>query len=724
MHATEGLGILNEKKATTEYKRAGAAAASTSGGSLTADTGVTAKTGLTSETGLAAETGLTAETAGCGASKAELPAVKLPAVKFENVSFAYGEGEKNALENVSLEIGQGEYAAILGHNGSGKSTLARLANGLLLPSSGKVYVLGMDSSERKNLFEIRKNAGVVFQNPDNQTVASIVEDDVAFGPENTGVPREEIGERIEFALRAVGMEEYRHAEAAKLSGGQKQRIAVAGVLALKPKIMILDESTAMLDPRGRREITAVVKRLNRENGITVIAITHFPEEAMEADRAIVLDRGKIVLQGKPEEVLKSEKELLSYHLALPKSVKICRDLRERGLCVSDSLSAYEIASKIASHVVKKDGAGAEIGRANGCTNGCTNGAGAVGLGALVSGAAECAAGGEDIIDCENLYFSYDGGKEYALNGVSLRIKKGEFFGIIGHTGSGKSTFVRHLNALEKLPTAEKKYKPKKRKKDAAVVNEKRTVLTVDGFDLTDKKTDFFALRSKVGMVFQYPEYQLFAETVFADVAFGLKNFSKTPLSENETARAVREALETVGLSYEEVKDKSPFELSGGQKRRAAIAGVIVTKPEILVLDEPAAGLDPLGKEEIAALLKKVHSDWCKTVIVVSHDMDEIAEACDRAAVFSEGKIAFCDTPERLFTDHADALYSLGLDIPVTAKISRELEKFGVYAPSDLTEKGFVNAVCALGAANGGENDGATGAPGGVRDSAAGGEENE
>ncbi len=696
---------MNEKKATTEYKTAGAAAASTSGGSLTADTGVTA------------ETGLAAKTAGCGASKAELPAVKMPAVKFENMSFAYGEGEKNALENVSLEIGQGEYAAILGHNGSGKSTLARLANGLLLPSSGKVYVLGMDSSERKNLFEIRKNAGVVFQNPDNQTVASIVEDDVAFGPENTGVPREEIGERIEFALRAVGMEEYRHAEAAKLSGGQKQRIAVAGVLALKPKIMILDESTAMLDPRGRREITAVVKRLNRENGITVIAITHFPEEAMEADRAIVLDRGKIVLQGKPEEVLKSEKELLSYHLALPKSVKICRDLRERGLCVSDSLSAFEIASKIASQVVKKDGAGA------------------VGLGALVSGAAgdcageaggaaECAAGGEDIIDCENLYFSYDGGKEYALSGVSLRIKKGEFFGIIGHTGSGKSTFVRHLNALEKLPTAEKKYKPKKRKKDAAVVNEKRTVLTVDGFDLTDKKTDFFALRSKVGMVFQYPEYQLFAETVFADVAFGLKNFSKTPLSENETARAVREALETVGLSYEEVKDKSPFELSGGQKRRAAIAGVIVTKPEILVLDEPAAGLDPLGKEEIAALLKKVHSDWCKTVIVVSHDMDEIAEACDRAAVFSEGKIAFCDTPERLFTDRADALYSLGLDIPVTAKISRELEKFGVYAPSDLTEKGFVNAVCALGAKNGGENDGATGAPGGVRDGAAGGEENE
>ena len=625
--------------------------------------------------------GATAATVGAGGGLSAVDSADKCAVKFENVSFSYGEGEKNALENVSLEISKGEYVAVLGHNGSGKSTLARLVNGLLTPAAGKVYVLGMDSSERKNLFEIRKNAGVVFQNPDNQTVASVVEDDVAFGPENTGVPREEIGRRIEFALRAVGMEEYRYAEAAKLSGGQKQRIAVAGVLALQPKIVILDESTAMLDPRGRREITAVVKKLNKENGITVISITHFPEEAMEADRAIVLHRGKIVLQGKPEDVLKSEEELLSYNLALPKSVKICRDLRARGMNVADSLSADEIAEEIAAEVLKKGGFGAAVDCA-------------------VGGETGGEAGGEDIIVCENLYFSYDGGAEHALNGVSLQIKEGEFFGIIGHTGSGKSTFVRHLNALEKLPSAEKKYKPKKRKKGVEESDEKRTVLTVDGFDLSDKKTDFFALRSKVGMVFQYPEYQLFAETVFADVAFGLKNFSKTPLNAEETARAVREALETVGLSFEEVKDKSPFELSGGQKRRVAIAGVIVTKPEILVLDEPAAGLDPLGKEEIAKLLKKVHSEWCKTVIVVSHDMDEIAESCDRAAVFSEGKIAFCDTPERLFTAHADALFSLGLDIPVTAKIARALEKQGVHAPSDLTEKDFVNAVCKCAARNG------------------------
>ena len=617
---------------------------------------------------------------------------RTPAVKLQNVSFAYGDGEINALENVSLEIGQGEFVAILGHNGSGKSTLARLINGLLTPSAGKIFVLGMDSADRKNLFEIRKNAGVVFQNPDNQTVASVVEDDVAFGPENTGVPREEIGRRIDFALRAVGMEEFRHAEATKLSGGQKQRVAIAGVLALQPRIIILDESTAMLDPRGRREITSVVQKLNKENKITVIDITHFPEEAMLADRAIVLHRGRVVLQGKPEEVLKSEEELLSYNLALPKSVKICRDLRARGLDVSDSLSPEEIAKEIASQIAKNGRIA--YGGAEHAANETESKA---------AGGAEKNADAEsrNIVDCRNLYFSYDGAEEHALNGVSLQIREGEFFGIIGHTGSGKSTFVRHLNALEKLPTAQKKYKPKKKKKNAAEISEeKRTVLTVDGFDLTDKTTDFFALRSKVGMVFQYPEYQLFAETVAADVAFGLKNFSKTPLSAEETGRAVKEALETVGLKYEEVKDKSPFELSGGQKRRVAIAGVIVTKPEILVLDEPAAGLDPLGKEEIAALLKKVHSDWCKTVIVVSHDMDEIAESCDRVAVFSDGKIAFCDTPEKLFTQDAEALFSLGLDIPVTAKISRALAAEGIVAPSDLTEKGFVNAVAEAFAAGG------------------------
>jgi energy-coupling factor transport system ATP-binding protein len=299
---------------------------------------------------------------------------------------------------------------------------------------------------------------------------------------------------------------------------------------------------------------------------------------------------------------------------------------------------------------------------------------------------------EGRIFCENLSHVYNPKSPFAtqaLLGVDLEINAGEFFGILGHTGSGKSTFVQHLNALIKVPTAEKKYKEKKRKK----AQQTTVRLMVDGYDLTNKNTDFRELRSKVGMVFQYPEQQLFAETVFEDVAFGLKNF-KPDISPDELKKAVREALETVGLDYRTVRRASPFELSGGQKRRVAIAGVIVTKPEILVLDEPAAGLDPLGKEEIMALLHKIHADWCKTVIIVSHDMDEIVENCTRAAVFSEGKVWKVATPKQLFSD-VTALNEIGLDAPFAAKLTVTLKERGIVIDNDYTVSDFVKKTLDL-----------------------------
>lgn len=604
----------------------------------------------------------------------------MEAVKFENVYFSY-EAESDdavfaaesafALGGVDFSVEEGEFVAVLGHNGSGKSTLARLINGLLTPTSGKITVLGLDATDDKNLFDIRRQVGIVFQNPDNQMVSSIVEDDIAFGPENVGVPRREIGERISFALRSVGMEAFRNSTPSRLSGGQKQRIAIAGVLALKPRVMILDESTAMLDPRGRKEVMDVVLRLNKEEKITVILITHFAEEAMLADRAVVMSGGKIVLEGTPEAVLRQGEELEKYSLTLPKSLKICRGLTQGGLPVADAMTAEEVAENIATalqgrtlletecHSEKKPEipADGEVGR----------------------------------VVCKNLCHVYNeksAFETYALNGVDLEIFPGDFFGIIGHTGSGKSTFVQHLNALLKVPTAEKKYKPKKLKKGQTPFPE--TVLRVDGYDLTDKNTDFKTLRRKVGMVFQYPEYQLFAETVREDVAFGLRNFCPE-LSEAETENAVREALETVGLDYEQVKTRSPFELSGGQKRRVAIAGVIATKPEILVLDEPAAGLDPLGKEEIMTLLHTIHRDWCKTVIIVSHDMDEIAENCNRAAIFSDGKLVAADSPKCLFRRTSE-IEKVGLDVPFTAKVSQELLRRGIDIRCDFTMKDFITKV--------------------------------
>ena len=254
----------------------------------------------------------------------------------DNISFSYDK-VNNALSNLSLSVEKGEYIAVIGHNGSGKSTLARLFNGLLSPDSGNIIVDGINGNDKDSLFEIRKKVGVVFQNPDNQLVASIVEDDVAFGPENLGVPREEIGERIDFALKSVGMESFRKSSPTRLSGGQKQRIAIAGVLALKPEVLILDESTAMLDPQGRKEILEVVKKLNEEQGVTVIAITHYMEEVVGADRVYVLDDGKLAMQGTPKEIFREKSVIKGLGLELPTPSYIATKLMEKGVRIDGEI---------------------------------------------------------------------------------------------------------------------------------------------------------------------------------------------------------------------------------------------------------------------------------------------------------------------------------------------------------------------------------------------------
>ena len=601
------------------------------------------------------------------------------ALSFENVKFWYPEAENAAVNGVTFSVKKGEFVSVIGHNGSGKSTLARLICGLLQADEGNITVWGMNLADQKNLFEVRRHTGIVFQNPDNQMVASIVEDDVAFGPENLGIEREEIGRRIDWALNAVGMSEFRHSTPTRLSGGQKQRIAVAGVLAIRPDILILDESTAMLDPQGRREVIEVVRRLNKEEGMTILLITHFMEEALLADRTMVMNRGEIVMQGAPHEIFENGEALLTYNLCLPEITRIANTLREHGIDTPPCLYPEELAAHIADCAEKRGLKNISSPR--------------------VPKESDEKRGVWDI-KINDLTYTYSAKSPFAtqaLKGVNLHIGDGEFFGIIGHTGSGKSTLIQHLNALIKLPTAEKKYKPKKVKKGQTPPTMPR--LTVGTYDLADKKCDFLSLRADVGMVFQYPEYQLFAETVEDDVAFGLKNFFKD-LKAEEVKERVYAALTAVGLDPAEVGEKSPFDLSGGQKRRVAIAGVIVTRPKILILDEPAAGLDPLGKREIMELLHKLHDEWCRTVIIVSHDMDEIACNCTRACVLSDGKIFDCASPHELFS-RADELISLGLDVPLTAKISNALKRRGIDIDSDFTPDGFARAV--ISAFEGGEN---------------------
>ena len=271
-------------------------------------------------------------------------------IKVENVSYDYRRFEEEklpAVRGVSFEIEEGEFVVIGGANGSGKSTLAKMLNGLLKPTDGKIEVLGMDVSNEEKVFEIRRNVGIVFQHPDNQTVASIVEDDVAFGPENLGVPREEIVSRVQWALKAVGMEEYAKSTPFKMSGGQKQRIAIAGILAMKPKIIVLDEATSMLDPNGRKEVMAVLKKLNQEENMTVIHITHHMEEAADADRILVMDGGKLVMDGAPREVFADGEKLKEHALSLPVAAELADMLRKAGLPVRESvLSEDELLEEI------------------------------------------------------------------------------------------------------------------------------------------------------------------------------------------------------------------------------------------------------------------------------------------------------------------------------------------------------------------------------------------
>lgn len=261
-------------------------------------------------------------------------------IKIENLSISYEEddgGRTSVLKNISLNIKKGEYLAVLGHNGSGKSTLAKLLNMILEPDSGKIYIDGKEitdpSMTEEDVFELRKKVGMVFQNPDNQLVATIVEDDVAFGPENLGIEPHEIRTRVDDALSAVGMSEYAKGEPARLSGGQKQRIAIAGILAMKPDCMIFDESTAMLDPLGRRDIMNTIEMLNREHGITIIMITHYMDEAARANRIVVLDDGEILMDGTPTQIFEKHEKLKECGLDVPQCVGLVNLLKERGIII-------------------------------------------------------------------------------------------------------------------------------------------------------------------------------------------------------------------------------------------------------------------------------------------------------------------------------------------------------------------------------------------------------
>ena len=592
-------------------------------------------------------------------------------IEFEQVSYSY-DSASLALDGVDLRIDQGEFVCVLGANGSGKSTLARHMNSLAVPDAGSVYVGGFNTADAGAAFEVRKSIAMVFQNPDDQIVASIVEDDVAFGPENLGLAPKEIRERVTESLKAVGLAGFERREVSTLSGGQKQRLAIAGALAMKPHALVLDEASSMLDPRGRESLLGLCRKLNAD-GLTIIMITHHIHEAAQAKRIIVLADGRIQLDGAPENVLLRASELQSFGLQEPLAAHVSLKLGSLGFAIAPTARIEDLAESIAALQ-------ATIGTTD--QPGTSHGLAAAVDGAIASWeplparkgqtgikgtiVREVPAQSVPLLEFDAVSFAYPhpgtkthGKKQakrderlsapdaWALEEISFSVCAGEFFGIAGHTGSGKSTLIQLCNGLLQ-PTVGS--------------------VRVNGADLSNRASAIEARRF-IGVAFQYPEHQLFAATVFDDVAFGPRNLG---IDEKQIGERVAWALNLVHLDSEELCLKSPFSLSGGQQRRVALAGVLAMKPSALVLDEPVAGLDPQEKRRLIELLCELHTVEGLTIVLVSHEMQDLSRLCDRILVLNQGGMHALGTPESIFTDET-ALRKIGLDLPDRYRLVHALD---------------------------------------------------
>lgn len=667
-------------------------------------------------------------------------------IDVKNLLFKYkmysGEKEEviehTAIDNISLSIKKGDFVGILGHNGSGKSTLAKQLAALLKPSSGVIYVDGMDTVKEEQILDIRKTAGLVFQNPDNQLIGNIVEEDVAFGPENMGIPAEEIEMRITKALAATGMTAYREASPGALSGGQKQKIAISGVLAMEPECIIFDEPTAMIDPESRKELLEAIYDLKHLKNITVIYITHFLQEVSQADYLYVMSHGKITLKGTPETLFKIPEKLVENNLELPFEVALIDDLRKKSVDVPEEIYTKQQLLEFLKYYFQKDKSDnivlseykserktiSESSKSNVKSQAkensrygnsmekqsdshsisvddrneklADNSLGDLNLAdetevskksheldeaevskksheldeAEVSKKSHELKETSDIkenasnidepketestkgITLKNISYQYkkqDSGEEkYAIKDISLAIEPGEFVAIIGRTGSGKSTLIQHFNGL---------FQPKSGD------------YFFNGENIWEKKYDLKKLRQKVALCFQYPEYQLFEENVLKDIAFGPKNLG---FDKKECEEKARHAMQLAGLSNE-LEKVSPFSLSGGQKRRVALAGILAMEPEYLILDEPVAGMDAPGKKILFDLLHHLNKERGITIVLVSHNMDDVADHADRVLVMENGQIKMDGKTEEVFA-RKDELTEMGLGVPQAVEFYLDLKE--------------------------------------------------
>lgn len=588
-------------------------------------------------------------------SESTAQAQDLPvAATLSDVTFVHAKGVV-ALDHVSFSIPAGKRTCIVGANGSGKSTVASILSGLTAPDEGTVTFLGTTVVNDGQVdFEayktIRPQLGLVFQNPEDQIICSVVADDIAFGLENLQVPSDQITPLVEQQIELGTLTEFASENPQMLSGGQQQRVAISGALVMKPQILILDEPSAALDVVHRNNVMGLVEKL-RATGKTIVHVTHFMDEVVSADHVIALDDGHVAFEGTPEALFEQHELVECLHLEEPFAYQVAHALNNRGVVVCKSPSAERVLSELTGLLATA----AQDARSSDATGSCDD-ATTAGCGAIGS------ASGSAAVSVCDVTFSY---QKPVLKNISVDVQKDSHVAVIGSTGSGKSTLARLICALDTPDSGS---------------------LCVTGLD-TRQKQNRRKLHGIVGYVMQRPERQLFAQTVAEDVAFGPSNLG---LSACDITSAVNDTLKLVGLSHK--ADASPFELSGGQQRLCALAGVIAMQPKVLVLDEPTSGLDPYYCSELRKIINAVLEDGC-TVIELTHSMEDAAES-DQIVVLHEGDLVFSGTPYQTFTHFSEAEFQeLGLGIPHALAWAQHLSRTtGINLGEPLTLSELVDAL--------------------------------
>ncbi|MDQ1274560.1 MAG: energy-coupling factor transport system ATP-binding protein [Euryarchaeota archaeon] len=578
-----------------------------------------------------------------------------PHVRLEKLTYSYPYSDSSALCDVNLELKKGEFVLLAGPSGCGKSTLVRCLN-RLVPEisggnlSGRVLIRGKDLKNEK-VHRLALEVGMVFQNPETQLFSLTVEEDLAFGPENLGLSRQDVRARVEKALKEVGLERLRNHFIFTLSGGEKQRTAIGGNLAMQPEILILDEPTSDLDPSGTLEVLELLRRLNSEKKTTIILIEHKLDAVFEmADRMLVMDEGKIILDGKPFEILCCEEEKLrSLGIHPPQFTEIIGFL---GLASEFSdIPAYETLLKrlvelLKAHAEeympeKQEGAESEV------------------LASLLHPRESFSH-----VLIENLCYRHEDGSD-VFESLNLEIKHGEFLALLGHNGAGKTTLAGHLIGFCRPASGR---------------------VLLNGKDISRHSTA--QLSKQVGYLFQNPDSQIFTDSVFEEVRFGLKNLG-TP--EEVIKRRVNSALEMMELSA--YMNRHPHALSRGQRQRLAVASILALEPNLLVLDEPTTGQD---RGHIRRFLDKIRelNRLGKTVILITHDMELAAEYAERVVVMKKGKIVLDGPTAEVFS--SPEMRAAGLIPPLPARLAADLRKQGIEIPPLLTVselKSFIRARC-------------------------------